>query len=379
MNILFKRAYNRGATLTDGILKVTDGRFDGITHKDGSVDLDLSSYRVFPGFIDMHTHGALGHDSLKVSYDDLNKLSDHYATCGVSTFLVTTSTAPLAQLEHQFNMVSDRIEAGTSGASIGGIYAEGPYLCSKFRGAHAEPLLRTPNVDEAKRLITAARGNLRVCTVAPELPGAIDMIEYLVKNGVKVSLGHTAATMEEARLGLDAGANILVHTYNAMAGLNHRNVGLLGMGLVRDDAYCEIICDFIHVCPEACKIVLRCKNSDKVILITDSVAPTGMPDGEYNLSDLDCIVKDGIARTVEGALAGSSLRSNRALQNVVETLDVPVETAAKMLTINPATALGLEKEIGALDRGYRAHLTALDENYNVVLTMVDGKIVYDNR
>lgn len=379
MNIKFKRAYNRGATLTDGILKVCDGRFDGITHADGTADLDLSAYRVFPGFIDMHTHGAVGYDSLKASFDELDKLSNHYASCGVSTFLVTMSTAPLALLEHQFGMVSDRIEAGTSGASIGGIYAEGPYLCSKFRGAHSEPLLRTPNVDEAKRLIEAGRGNLRVFTVAPELPGAIDMIEYLVKNGVKVSLGHTAATMEEARLGMDAGANILVHTYNAMAGLNHRNVGLLGMGLVRDDAYCEIICDFIHVCPEAVKIVLRCKNSDKVVLITDSVEPTGMPDGEYILSDLECIVKDGIARTKEGALAGSSLRSNRALQNVVETLDVPLETAAKMLTINPATALGLDHEIGALDRGYRAHLTALDENYNVVLTMVDGKIVYDNR
>lgn len=379
MNIKFKRAYNRGATLTDGIIKVSDGRFDGIIHNDATVDLDLSGYRVFPGFIDMHTHGAVGYDSLKASYDELDKLSMHYASCGVSTFLVTMSTAPLALLEHQFGMVGDRIEAGTSGASIGGIYAEGPYLCSKFRGAHSEPLLRKPNLDEAKRLIDAGRGNLRVFTVAPELPGAIDMIEYLVQNGVKVSLGHTAATMEEARLGLDAGANILVHTYNAMAGLNHRNVGLLGMGLVRDDAYCEIICDFIHVCPEAVKIVLRCKNSDKVILITDSVEPTGMPDGEYILSDLECIVKDGIARTKEGALAGSSLRSNRALQNVVETLDVPIETAAKMLTINPATAIGLEKEIGALDRGYRAHLTALDENYNVVLTMVDGKIVYDNR
>lgn len=379
MNIKFKRAYNRGATLTDGIIKVSDGRFDGITHQDGTADLDLSAYRVFPGFIDMHTHGAVGYDSLKASFDELDKLSMHYASCGVSTFLVTMSTAPLALLEHQFGLVNDRMAAGTSGASIGGIYAEGPYLCSKFRGAHSEPLLRKPSVDEAKRLIEAGRGNLRVFTVAPELPGAIDMIEYLVQNGVKVSLGHTAATMEEARLGLDAGANILVHTYNAMAGLNHRNVGLLGMGLVRDDAYCEIICDFIHVCPEAVKIVLRCKNSDKVVLITDSVEPTGMPDGEYILSDLECIVKDGIARTKEGALAGSSLRSNRALQNVVETLDVPIETAAKMLTINPATALGLEKEIGALDRGYRAHLTALDENYNVVLTMVDGKIVYDNR
>lgn len=379
MNILFKRAYNRGATLTDGILKIKDGRFDGITHKDGSYDLDLSAYRVFPGFIDMHTHGALGHDSLKATFEEFDSLSQHYAACGVSTFFVTASTAPLAQLEQQFNIISDRMEAGTSGASIGGIYAEGPYLCAKFRGAHAEPLLRTPNIDEAKRLIDAGRGNLRVLTVAPELPGAIDMIEYLVKNGVKVSLGHTAATMEDARLGLDAGANILVHTYNAMAGLNHRNVGLLGMGLVRDDAYCEIICDFIHVCPEAAKIVLRCKNSDKVILITDSIAPTGMPDGEYVLSDLECTVKDGICRTKEGALAGSSLHSNRALQNVVETLDVPLETAAKMLTINPATALGLEHEIGTLDRGSRAHLTALDENYNVVLTIVDGKIVYDNR
>lgn len=378
MKIQFSRAYNRGATLKDGVLHVTDGRFESIS-SDGAGDLDLSAYLVFPGFIDMHTHGALGIDSTKASFDKLDELSMHYASCGVSTFLATTETAPFEELETALSTIADRMDAGTSGAAIGGVYLEGPYLSVPFRGAHAEPLLRTPSVDEAKLLCKAARGALRVFALAPELPNALDVISYLNKQGVHVSLGHSAATQDEARIALDAGARILIHTYNGMAGLNHRNVGLLGMGMVRDDAYCELICDFIHVCPEAASILLRCKSSDKVILITDSVEPTGMPDGEYNLAGLGVTVKNGIAMTHEGKLAGSSLRSNRALKNVVETLQVPIETAAKMLTINPATAIGLGHEIGALDPGYRAHLTALDDDFNVVLTMVNGKIVYDKR
>ncbi len=377
MNIKFSRAYSNGAELKDNTIRIKNGKFQGFG---GEADLDLSAYRVFPGFIDIHTHGGMGMDSSKCSFEELDELSKYYASNGVSTVCMTTITETLENVLAACSRIADRAEAGTSGASIGGIYLEGPYLSSKFRGAHAEELLRELDIDEIKKIIDAARGNLRVFALAPEKDNALEAINYLTSNGVKVSLGHSAATMAEAMPAIDAGGKLLIHTYNAMAGLNHRNVGLLGSALIRDDVYCEIICDMIHVCPEAIKIVLRCKGTDRVVLITDSIEPAGMPDGIYQQGGLTIEVKDGVARTTDtGALAGSSLRSNLALKNVVEILGVPVADAAKMLTINPARAIGLDSEIGTIDAGKRAHLTALDDDYNVVLTIVDGKIVYDAR
>lgn len=378
MNIKFSRAYSNGAEIKDGIIKVEGGRFAGFGGE--SADLDLSAYRVFPGFIDMHTHGGAGLDCAICSHEELDTLSNYYASNGVSTVCMTTITDSLENVLAACSRIAERAKAGTTGADIGGIYLEGPYLSAKFRGAHAEEMLRELDIDEIQQIIDAAQGYLRVFAMAPEKAGAVEAINYLNAKGVKVSLGHSAATMAEAIPAIDAGGKILIHTYNAMAGLNHRNVGLLGMALIRDDMYCEVICDMIHVCPEALKIVFKCKNSDKIILITDSVQPAGMPDGMYKQGALDVIVKDGISRTADtGALSGSSLRSNLALKNAVEKLDVTVAEATKMLTINPARALGLDGEIGSIDTGKRAHLTALDEDYNVVLTMVDGRIVYDNR
>ena len=377
MNIKFSRAYSNGAELKDNAIRIENGRFCGFG---GEADLDLSAYRVFPGFVDIHTHGGRGMDCAKCSFEELDELSKYYASNGVATVCMTTITETLENVLAACSRIADRVEAGTSGADIGGIYLEGPYLSAKFRGAHAEELLRELDIDEIRQIIDSARGNLRVFALAPEKAGAIEAINYLTSNGVKVSLGHSAATMAEAMPAIDAGGKLLIHTYNAMAGLNHRNVGLLGSALIRDDVYCEIICDMIHVCPEAIKIVLRCKGSDRVVLITDSIEPAGMPDGIYKQGGLTIEVKDGVARTTDtGALAGSSLRSNLALKNVVEILGVPVADAAKMLTINPARAVGLDGEIGSIDAGKRAHLVALDDDYNVVLTMVDGKIVYDAR
>lgn len=376
MNIQVKRAYSAGAELRDCVIRVENGKFAGFG---GKADLDLSAYRVFPGFVDMHTHGGAGIDCMKASMEELDKLSMFYAENGVATFNATTVTHTLEAVLTSMELLADRIEAGTSGANIGGIYLEGPYLCAKYRGAHEESYLRELDLDEIRRILDAARGHLRVFALAPEKENALEAIDYIISRGAKVSLGHSAATMDEAALAVNEGAKIVIHTYNAMAPLNHRNVGLLGIGLTRDDVYCELICDMIHVCPEALDIVFRCKNSDKIVLITDSIEPAGMPDGKCMLGGMSVEVKNGIARTPAGNLAGSSLRSNQALKNVVEVLGVPVAQAAKMLTINPATALGLEQEIGTLDAGKRAHLTALDEDYNVVLTMVDGKIVYDKR
>ena len=233
-----------------------------------------------------------------------------------------------------------------------------------------------PTTEDIDRLIEAGEGNLRVLAIAPELPGALDAIKHAVSKGIKVSCGHSAATAAEANLGFDAGANIAIHTYNCMPSLHHREPGILGASLVRDDAYGEIICDFLHVAPEPVKIAIRCKGKDRIVFITDSIAAAGLPDGEHMSGPLPIIVKDGVARTHGGNLAGSSLRTNEALRNVVKTLGIPLCEAMLGVTKNPAEALGMYKEIGSIDIGKRAHLTVIDDDFNVVMTIVNGKIVY---
>lgn len=375
MKILYSRATTDGAMLKDGELYVKDGKFSA--NADGDV-LDLTNYLVCPGFIDMHTHGAAGIDSMKADESELNEISKHYASCGVSTFLPTTVTATMEDSLRAITTIKSAMKRGTDGANIYGSYLEGPFLTAKYRGAHKESLLRDINIAEMDQLVDAGEGTVRVITIAPDKDGATDAISHMRDRGVRVSLGHSAADQEQAKAGIDAGGNIAVHTYNAMAPLNHRNVGLLGMSLLRDDVYNEMICDLIHLCPEAIKIVYKCKNPKNIVLITDSIVATGIDDGDYVLGELPVTVKNGIARCDNGALAGSTLKSNVALKNVVEVIGIPVETAVMGLTCNPAAALGAS-DIGSLQIGNRAHLTALDENFNVVLTMVDGKIVYDKR
>ncbi len=375
MKIRIGKAYSNGRELPAGIIEVEEGKFKTLEIS-GEAELDLSSYTVFPGFIDMHTHGGCGIEAVSASFDELDTMSRFYAEGGACEFCATTVTESIENLVAAEQRIVKRMKAGTSGAAIAGIYLEGPFLSHEFRGAHEETLLRTPTRADMDRLIEAGEGNLRVIAIAPEIDGALCAIKYFNEKGVKVSLGHSGATYAEGAAGFAAGGSIAVHTYNAMRGLNHREPGFLGASLIADEAYGEIICDFLHVAPEAVKIALRCKGKDKIVFITDSIVTAGLPDGNYFSGALPVTVKDGVARAENGALAGSSLRINRALGNVVEVLGVPVCDAMLGVTKNPAEALGMYDEIGSIDVGKRAHLTVLDEKFNVVMTIVDGKIVY---
>lgn len=375
MRIKTGRLYTDGERRDGGILKIEDGRFAGFDAA-GDFDIDLSQYIVFPGFVDMHTHGGMGFDCTTASFDELDDLSMFYAQNGVATFCATTVTSAPDVVLNAVRTIARRCEKGTKGANIAGAYLEGPYINEKFRGAHDETLLRAISLDEIEEIIDASGGWLRVFALAPELPGAEDAIRYITSRGVRVSCGHSAASCEEANAGFDAGATIAIHTYNAMKGLHHRDVGLLGASLTRNDVYNEIICDMIHVSKEAAKIAVACKSEDKIVFITDSMCATGMADGSYKLGELPVTVKDGIVRTMDGALAGSSLRTNVALGNVVTKLGVPIEKAMLGVTKNPASALGLDGEIGSISEGKRAHLAVLDEKFNAVMTMVDGKVVF---
>ncbi|MBQ4545075.1 MAG: N-acetylglucosamine-6-phosphate deacetylase [Oscillospiraceae bacterium] len=375
MKIKLGKTYSSGKLLNEKCVEISNGKFSGFCSGE-EYDMDLSSYIIFPGFIDMHTHGGIGIEANSASFDDLDRLSEFYASNGVAEFCVTTVTDSIENLINIEHLVSRRISEGTKGANIAGVYLEGPYLSHEYRGAHEEALLAAPNREDIDRLVAASDGNLRVLAVAPEIEGALDAIVYAKSKGIKVSAGHSAANCDEAMAGFDSGADIAIHTYNAMRGLNHREPGFLGAALARDDVYAELICDFVHARPEACKIAIKCKGKDKIIYITDSLGTAGLPDGEYKFGPLPVFVKGGVARIAEGNLAGSSLRLNTAIKNVVEILGIPVEDAMLGVTKNPAEALGMFDKIGSIDPGKRAHLTVLDDGFNVVMTIVDGKIAY---
>lgn len=375
MKVKLGRAYSDGEIFKNSILEIENGRFAGFSDGDDA-DIDLSSYIAFPGFIDMHTHGAIGIEANTASFEEFDSLSRFYASNGVSEFCVTTVTDSAERLEEIEKLIAKRIKAGTSGANIAGIYLEGPFLSRKLRGAHDEALLASPDKSVIDRLIAAADGHLRVLAIAPETEGALDAIAYAMAKGIKVACGHSAATCAEASSAFNAGASIAIHTYNCMSPLHHREPGVVGASLVNDSVYNEIICDFIHVAPEAVKVAYRCKGKDRIVFITDSIGAAGLPDGEYKFGPLTTFVKDGVARIAEGNLAGSSLRTNVALGNVVRELKIPLADAMLGVTKNPAKALGIYDEIGSFACGKRAHFTALDEDFNVIMTAVDGKIVY---
>ncbi len=374
VKIKFGRLYSDGKIMRNGVLNIENGRISDIADS-GEYDLDLSAYMLVPGFIDMHTHGAVGIESTFASEEELQKLSLFYAENGVTGFCATTVSSSLEVVDTAVRTISSARKKGVPGAELLGVYLEGPYIAPEFKGAHDEKLLRGPDLEELKKIVASSNGALRVFALAPELPGAEEAIRYLTSEGVRVSCGHSAATCEEAMRGFKAGASITVHTYNAMKGLHHRDVGLLGASLVSDDTYNEIICDLIHVSKEAVEIVFRAKPQDKIVLITDSMCATGMEDGSYTIGKLPITVKDGVARTESGALAGSSLRMNVAVKNLCEGLGLPLERVILAATKNPAEALGLS-DVGSIKKGYRANLTALKDDFSVALTMVDGKTVY---
>ena len=332
---------------------------------------------VLPGFIDQHIHGAGGSDGMDGTIEDIKTIAETVAKEGTTSFLVTTMTQSKENITKAMQAVKAyRENAPETGARVVGIHLEGPYIAASHKGAQPLEYVVASNVEEFDAYNEASGNAIKIVSLAPEVEGADEFIKYLSKKGVVASIGHSAAKYDDVAKAVASGAKNVTHTYNAQTALHHREIGVVGSAMLLDDLNCELIADGIHVSVPAMRLLVKNKPLDKLTLITDAMRAKGIPDGVSELGGQTVYVKNGEARLADGTLAGSVLRMNRAVQNMVEKVGVPFTVAVDYATLNPAKILGIDNETGSIKVGKRADFTVINENYDVLMTVRDGKVVY---
>ncbi|EPN4989140.1 N-acetylglucosamine-6-phosphate deacetylase [Vibrio vulnificus] len=337
---------------------------------------DLGAVSLMPGLIDSHVHGSQGCDVMDATHASLNTMSRYFASLGVTAFVATTVTAPVAKIRAALAQVAKSKQQGVEGAEILGAYLEGPYFTEKNKGAHPTQWFRELAVEELDNWISYSDNQLLKVALAPEKEGALAAIRYLANQGISVMLGHTDASYQQVKLALDAGAKGIVHCYNGMRGLHHRDPGVVGAGLLHPECYVEMIADGHHVHPAAIEVAHRCCGS-RMTLITDAMCATGMHDGQYTLGEYQVEMKQGVVTTQEGGLAGSTLTLIEGVKNIQRWLNLPFEQAWLMASHTPAKSLGIQHQLGTLEVGKRASMVALGSDFSIDKTWVNGRLVFD--
>lgn len=371
----------RDRILKNGIVLVDNGIIEEVKTEDTYEDIeiiDLSNYKILPGLIDTHIHGANGYDTMDGNHDSLNKISKYLGTIGITGFLATTVTAPWDKITNAVKNIYETMKSGVEGAELLGAYIEGPFITEEFKGAHPSEYIRRIDIEDISKLIDTFPSCIKTVTVAPEKEGALELIKYLKSQNINSSIGHTNATYEETIAAIEAGANIAVHVFNGMRGLHHREPGTVGAVLSDDRVCCELIADMIHVHPSVTKIAVKAKGPNNISLITDCMMAGGLEDGEYMLGELKVFVKDGVARISNGSLAGSTLKLINAIKNMTEHVGVSLLDSVNMVSIVPAQMAGVDHKQGSIESGKKANFTVIDDNFNVVMTIVNGKVIYSN-
>ncbi len=330
-------------------------------------------------FLDVHTHGAMGHDVMSASPAQLGEMQRFLADHGVAHYLPTTATTSIDATLRALEALADAIESTPREreARPVGIHLEGPFLSHAKRGVHPAQELQPPSISLFDRFHETARGHIALMTLAPELPGALDLIRHAVSLGVKVSLGHSNALAAETLAATDAGATSATHTFNAMRALDHREPGILGIVLDDDRLFAELICDGIHVAPPLVRLWLKAKGLDHAILVTDAMSATGMPDGEYQLAGLPVQVANGRALLSSDlahgkqTLAGSVLTLDRGVANLQSFTSASLADAVRMASHNPAAMLG-KPELTRIQAGDAANLNRFDAANHLTATYIRG-------
>jgi N-acetylglucosamine-6-phosphate deacetylase len=368
----------QGAFLENASLEIKNGRFQKL-YSAGEALPDIphqnfpKTYHLLPGMIDLHIHGTQGKDVMDGSIDALQTIADTLLKSGTTSFLATTMTADESTLTQVLDNIAAFKKQQTTGATLLGVHLEGPFIAQKFMGAQKPDHMILPSNALFDRLQKASGNLIKMVTIAPELEGALTLIDHLKSSGVCISLGHSAATYDIAQKAIDHGVTHATHLFNAMKPLHHREPGAVTALLLREEVYTELIIDGHHLHPAIVNVVLRLKTPARITLVTDAMRAQCLCEGHYELGGQPVIVaKDKSARLENGALAGSIITQNEALQNFMAITGMPLEKAFRLVSQNPAAEMGL-LDRGLILPGYRADFMVMDENNNIHKTVVEGR------
>lgn len=363
-----------------GYLVIQDGKFGGVSVDEpvGVRIVDRVGCWVAPGLVDTHIHGFADHDVMDCDPAGIRAICEGLAQKGTTSWLATTLTASTLKTREACASVASAVAEAASvlsrpAARVQGIFLEGPFFTEEHKGAQDPRYLADPRLETLLDWQEAAGGLIVKSAVAPERPGAADYITAATSAGVRCAIGHSSASYAEAAAAVLAGAKIVVHTFNGMADMHHRNPGIVGCAMTSQGVYAELICDGHHVDPVVCEALVRAKGWEHVVLITDCLSCGGLPDGDYYIGELPIQLRGGIARLKDaGNLAGSTLTLAKAVQNVVAWGIVTAEQAIRMATEVPARSCGMGDRCGSILPGRDADLTVFDPELNLVETYVSG-------
>lgn len=368
--------YGEGIKKTS--VKLSGGKIEKIGARPEEGFLTLPEKLILiPAFIDEHTHGANGGDSMYADSGAYERIASAIPREGTASFLFTTMTMEKGKILSALNAIDGFIKAPAHGAQPLGVHLEGPFISERFAGAQNVSDILKPDTNTLDEFLTACN-KIKLITLTYK-PQYKDFLKKVISLGITPSLGHTDCTAAEAKEAMENGIRCTTHTFNAMRGIHHRDIGAAGEALLSDSVNCELICDLKHVSKEAVKLLYKCKGKDKIILITDSMEAKYMPDGKYKLGGNDVYVKGGEARLKDGTLAGSVLKMNEAVRNIKDVLSIPLTSAVDMATVNPAKNIGVWDTKGSIAVGKDADFTVIDENVNVYKTIANGQIIYEGK
>lgn len=370
-NIIYLDKIEKGSILIEnGKIK----EINPLTYDDEEI-LDADGLYLSPGFIDVHIHGAGGFDTMDGTTEAINTIAKTIVKHGTTSFTPTTMTVSIDDIHKSMEVIKTLKEKGTDGAHVLGAHLEGPFINPEAIGAQNPAYLLPPTISAYNEIVKGCEDAVVSITLAPEVPGSKELIKYLSSKGIVCSIGHTKATYREAIEAIECGACHSTHLYNAMTPLNHRNPGVVG-ATFDSDITTETISDGIHISYPALRIAYTQKTTDKVLLITDAMMACSMPDGEYSLGGQDVTVIDGAARLKNGALAGSVLTLDKAVNNVYKNSSLPLHEIVKMASYNGARHCKVHDHKGQIKEGYDADLILFDDNINVKKVFILGTEIH---
>lgn len=372
-NIIFLDKIEKGSLLIEnGIIKEINP-----SETNDSNSIDCNGLYVSPGFVDVHIHGAGGHDTMDGTFEAINEISKTICKYGTTSFTPTTMTMSANDILKSMTSIKKAKLEGTDGAIVLGAHLEGPFISPSAIGAQNPNFLIAPSFENFKSMTGDAMDSVVSITMAPEVAGAKELASQLTDMGIRCSIGHTKATYEEAIEGIKCGFCHSTHLFNAMTGFTHREPGVVG-ATFESDITTETISDGIHISYPSLRIAYKQKGIDKTLLVTDAMCACGMPDGTYALGGQPVIVKNGAARLENGALAGSVLTLNKAVKNILDNSEYKLYEIIKMASYNGAKFCKVDDKKGQIKENFDADLVIFDENIDVKITIVGGKIVYNN-